>query len=138
MADTAAMEATIRRLFEAFNRRGADATGALHALDSVVYDPSFPEPLRGRQAIQDETAAWFTTAPDTTMEALRLWVNETGIAAEVRITGRQIGPLGGQPPSGNTFEQWAVAAWRFNAEGLITEEVRYYSPAAIQAQLNSG
>ena len=138
MADTAAMESTIRRLFDAFNHRDAEATGALHAADSVVYDPSFPEPLRGRGTIQDEAAAWFTAAPDTTMEALRLWVNETGVAAEVMIRGRQTGPLGDQPPSGNAFEQWAVAAWRFNAEGLITEEVRFYSPAAIQAQLNPG
>ena len=135
MPDAAAAESTIRRLFDAFNRRDADATGALHAPDSVVYDPGFPEPLRGRQTIQDEAAAWFTAAPDTTMEALRFWANDTGVAAEVRITGHQTGPLGDLPPTGNAFEQWAVAAWRVNADGLITEEVRYYSPAAIQSQL---
>ena len=138
MADTAAAEATIQRLLDAFNRRDAEATGALHAPDSVVYDPGFPEPLRGRQTIQDEAAAWFTAAPDTTMEALRLWANETGVIAEVMIRGHQTGPLGDQPPTGNAFAQWAVAAWRFNADGLITEEVRFYSPAAIQAQLTPG
>ena len=99
MPDVTTMEATVQQLLEAFGRQDAAATGALHAPDSVVYDPGHPEPLRGRQAIQDEAQAWFTAAPDTTMEAVRFWSSAEGVAAEVVIRGHQTGPLGDIPPT---------------------------------------
>lgn len=135
MADVATMERAVHQLLEAFGRQDAEATGALHAPDSVVYDPGHPEPLRGRQAIQDEAQAWFTAAPDTTMEAVRLWSSADGVAAEVVIRGHQTGPLGDIPPTNMEFVQRAVAVWRFNGDGLITEEIRYYTPGDLLNQL---
>jgi ketosteroid isomerase-like protein len=43
--------------------------------------------------------------------------------------------MGGRPPSNRAFRQTAVAAWRFDDAGAITEERRYYDPADILRQL---
>ncbi len=129
---------TIKRLVEAFNRHDAAATGQLHASVSVVFDPGHPDPLQGRAAIEREAADWFAAAPDVDMVIERLWASEEGASDEMVMSGTQSGVTGDRPASNRSFRQTAVATWRFNKAGEITEERRYYDPADIMRQLGIG
>ena len=126
---------TIERLVEAFNRHDAAATGLLHAVDSVVIDPGHADPLQGRSAIEREAADWFASAPDVDMVIERLWASKEGACAEMVMSGTQSGSIGDRKASNRPFRQTAVATWRVNEAGEITEERRYYDPADIMRQL---
>lgn len=137
MATEEQVRDTINRLVAAFNDHNSVATGLIHDLESVVYDPGHLKPLSGRPAIEREAADWFASAPDVYMIIERLWVSRDGACAELVMTGTQSGALNGQPPTNRPFRQTAVATWRFNDAGAIAEERRYYDPADIRAQLGA-
>ena len=45
-------EAASRKFADTFNKHDLDALARLYAEGAVAYDPMYPEPLRGREAIR--------------------------------------------------------------------------------------
>jgi uncharacterized protein (TIGR02246 family) len=95
-------EETYRRLIQewnaAYNAQDAEKFASCYAQDAVVTDPVSPELLRGREAIQQDVAAFLEALPDTSAELQEVLVDGNTVATRVLITGTQTGPM--PTPSG--------------------------------------
>jgi steroid delta-isomerase-like uncharacterized protein len=126
---------------ESLNRHDPAAFAALYAPDTVVRDPSYREPLEGRDAVQRDVEAFFRAFPDvevtysTTIEA-------DGVhAVEALFVATHLGPLvtdGGEiPASGARIALHTAGFSRLDGQGRILEERRYYDLAGLAAQLGA-
>jgi steroid delta-isomerase-like uncharacterized protein len=134
-------EETARKLAEATTKHDGEAVARLYATDAVVYDPMYPQPLRGREAIRKDNAIFFRAFPDLRFEIVTVIEKDerTG-AGEIRITGTHTGPLEsptGQeiPPTNKRVELNGAAFVRNNESGEIVEERRYYDVGTLLRQL---
>jgi predicted ester cyclase len=71
------------------------------AADAVVYDPVYPEPMRGKKAIMADLDASFSAIPDVHYEILKLLTKDRDAVVEFRITGTRTGSIQGQSEAGN-------------------------------------
>jgi steroid delta-isomerase-like uncharacterized protein len=130
----------IRQASEALNRHDADGWAKVYAEDVVVYDLQYPEPLRGREAVRSDMAAFVRTFPDLHMEIRSILQDGNTYAYEGTMTGTQQGPLatpdGGEIPATNKRVEMSFGAFgKFDEENKIVEERRYYDLAGLLAQL---
>ncbi len=131
--------ATIRKMTEIFNNHDSNALIAHYADNAVVYDPLYPEPLRGKEAIEKDWTDFIRAFPDIQSEARTIIENATTVATEYYMKGTNSGPLatpdGELPASGKKIEMGAGIFSRFDENGKIVEEHRYYNVAALMEQL---
>jgi steroid delta-isomerase-like uncharacterized protein len=137
----AKFEETTRKIADAISRHDLDAHAKLYASDAVAYDPMYPQPLRGRDAIRKDTEIFLRAFPDMRFEALTVIEKDerTG-SAEIRLSGTHTGPL--ESPTGEEIPatkkrvdlKGAVFA-RLNERGEIAEERRYYDVGTMLRQL---
>ncbi len=130
----------IRQASEAFNRHDADGLARIYAQDVVVYDPQYPEPLRGRQAVRSDMEAFVRTFPDLHVEIRSILQDGQTYAYEGTMTGTHQGPLatpdGGEIPATHKRVEMRFGAFgKFDEENKIREERRYYDVAGLLAQL---
>ena len=132
---------TSRKLADAMTKHNLDALANLYATDTVAYDPMYPEPLRGREAIRKDTAIFFRAFPDLRFEIVTVIEKDekTG-AGELRMTGTHTGPLEsptGQeiPPTNKRIDLKGAVFARVNDRGEIVEERRYYDVGTLLRQL---
>ena len=134
-------EEASRKLAKAVNAHDLDAVTKAYASDAVAYDPMYPEPLRGREAIKKDSADSFRAFPDMRFEISNIIEKDDGSGAgEVRISGTHTGPLatptGGEvPPTNKRIDLKGAAFVRLNGSGEIVEERRYYDVGTILRQL---
>ena len=134
-------EAASRKFADTFNKHDLDGLAKLYAEDAVAYDPMYPEPLRGREAIRKDAAGFFRGFPDIRMEVITtLEKDDRNGADEIRMTGTQTGPLEtptGQvlPPTNKRVQMRGSGFARLNERGEIVEERRYYDVATLLRQL---
>lgn len=136
-------EETYRQLITewnaAYNARDAERFASCYAQDAVVTDPVSPEPLQGREAIQQDVAAFLEALPDTAAELQEVLIDGNTAATRVLITGTQTGPMptpsGPMPPTGRPVQVPMGVFSRFDADHKITEEYRYYDQAGMAEQL---
>ena len=77
------------KLTEGINSHNVDAATNAYAADAVAYDPMYPEPLRGRDAIRKDTATFLRAFPDLRFEIVTIVEkDERNGAAEMRMTSR--------------------------------------------------
>jgi len=129
----------VRKAVDAFNRHDAAGFASQYAEDAVVYDPYYPEPLRGRSAVRKDIEDFFRAFPDVS-NALKLTMSEGNIvAAEIAVKGVHSGPLalpsGEIPATGKTMSFEGGLFARLNGQGLIVEEHRYFDVAGQLTQL---
>jgi steroid delta-isomerase-like uncharacterized protein len=130
-----------RKFAETFNRHDLEGVAKLYATDAVAYDPMYPEPLRGRDAIRKDAATFFKGFPDIRYEIITtVEKDDRNGADEIRLTGTHTGPLAtptGQdlPPTNKRVELKGGAFIRLNERGEIVEERRYYDVATVLRQL---
>jgi len=130
-----------RKFAETFNKHDLDGLAKLYATDAVAYDPMYPEPLRGRDAIRKDTATFFKGFPDIRFEIITtIEKDDRNGADEVRMTGTHTGPL--ETPTGEELaptnkrlELKGSAFVRLNERGEIVEERRYYDVGTFLRQL---
>lgn len=134
-------EELARRYVDTFNARDMDAWIALFAEDAVVHDPFFPEPSRGREAINDVLKVVLRAFPDMQWRQLRRAI-DAGDRAAVEIAADAVndGPLempdGGEvPATGRAISFETGVFWLIGRDGLITEERSYFDAAGLTAQL---
>jgi steroid delta-isomerase-like uncharacterized protein len=130
-----------KKLADTFTKHDVDALTKLYASDAVAYDPMYPEPLRGRDAIRKDAANYIRAFPDLRFELLTvIEQDERSGAAEVRLTGTQTGPMEAPtgeeiPPTNKRSDVKGAAFVKLNDRGEIVEERRYYDVGTILRQL---
>jgi steroid delta-isomerase-like uncharacterized protein len=134
------MTLDIDKITDIFNAHDSKAIPALYSADAVVYDPAYPDPLRGRDAIEQDMAEWFRAFPDVQVTVVTFLENDETSATEFSMRGTHQGPLvvpdsGEIPATGKTFEVGVGMFSRVNAEGEIVEQRRYYDLFRIMSQL---
>ena len=133
-------EELARRYVDAFNDRDVDAWVALFAEDAVIHDPFFPEPWKGREAIENVEQAVLRAFPDMHWRQLRP-ATDVGdrVAVEVAVKAVNDGPLkmpyGELPATGRVISYEAGVFWLIGPGGLITEERSYFDATGVAAQL---
>ena len=134
-------EEASRKLAKAISAHDLDAVAKVYASDAVAYDPMYPEPLKGREAIKKDTADFFRAFPDLRMEISNIIEKDERLGAgEIRMTGTHTGPLatptGGEvPPTNKRIEVKGAGFVRLNEKGEILEERRYYDVGTLLRQL---
>jgi steroid delta-isomerase-like uncharacterized protein len=130
---------TAKKAVEAVNRHDADGFVQLYSERAVAYDPQYPEPLQGREAIRQDIIGFLTAFPDVTATVSNVLANGDTVGFEVVITGTHLGPLavpdGAIPPTGRTIELRGGRFVTVDGEGRITDCRRYYDMAGIMQQL---
>jgi steroid delta-isomerase-like uncharacterized protein len=123
----------------AINAHDAARFAAFYGEDTVVRDPQYPEPLRGRAALSDDFSVFLTAFPDLRAEVTTVVVSGSTLAAEMTLTGTNTGtlvlPSGEVPPTGRPLRFEMAFFSRFDEHGLIVDERRYYDIADQNRQL---
>ena len=134
-----ATEDTVKRTLDAFNRHDAAAFAAQYAPDAVVYDPMYPQPLKGRDAIRKDVEDFFTAFPDIQFKVSSIMAKGDTGALEGQGTGTHTGPIAGPagtiPGTNRRIEMPAAFFVRINDRGLLIEERRYMDMAGMMQQL---
>jgi len=137
----AKFEDAARKLTDAISRHDITTATNAYAADAVAYDPMYPQPLRGREAIKKDTETYFRAFPDLRFELLTtVEKDDRSGAAEIRMSGTHTGPLEsptGQeiPPTQKRVDLKGAVFARVNDRGEIVEERRYYDVATMLRQL---
>ncbi len=131
----------MKTLDDAWNSQNWEVFRERHSADTAVYWPGQPEPTRGRDAHQAESAAFFKAFenrlendPYKVMIASGDWT-----ATVANWSGRMIGPFLGpdgkmRPSTGKSFrlEFCTVARWK---DGEIVEEKLFYDQVGFLRQV---
>jgi steroid delta-isomerase-like uncharacterized protein len=124
---------------EAVNAHDAKAFAATYAADAVVHDPLYPQPLKGRDAIEQDMVELLRAFPDARFTIGPLLQDGETVAGEYTLRGTHLGPLaspdGEIPATGNSINNSGAVFSRFNADGEVIEERRYYDAAGLIAQI---
>jgi steroid delta-isomerase-like uncharacterized protein len=124
---------------EAVNAHDAKAFAATYATDAVVHDPLYPQPLKGRDAIEQDMVELLRAFPDARFTIGPLFQDGETVAGEYTLRGTHLGPLaspdGEIPATGNSVNNSGAVFSRFNADGEVIEERRYYDAAGLIAQI---
>lgn len=134
-------EDTSLKTIDAFNRHDAAGFAALYTVGAVVYDPQYPEPLKGQEAIRKDVEAFFKAFPDARISIITTISGEDKdiAASELELTGTHQGPIvtpAGTVPATNRRVSMRVGRFvRVDPQGRIVEESRYYDLAGMMQQL---
>jgi steroid delta-isomerase-like uncharacterized protein len=124
---------------EAFNKQDASAFAALYAVDAIVHDPLYPQPLRGRDAIQQDAVEVLRALPDARFTLAGVLEAGEAAALQYNLSGTHLGPLatpeGEIPATGKSFSTDGAVFSRINERGEVVEERRYYDVAGMFSQL---
>jgi steroid delta-isomerase-like uncharacterized protein len=124
-----------RATFDAWNAHDPDAVAAVFALDAVIRDIGSPEVLRGRDAIRARAADLLTAFPDFHLRQLDLIVGEDANADRWEATGTHSGPFLGMEATGRRIRVEGATFSRFDADGLVVEDVNFWDVGALLGQL---
>jgi steroid delta-isomerase-like uncharacterized protein len=131
-------EEVARKSIDAFNRHDKAAYAALIAADAVVYDPVYPEPMRGKKAIMEDLDASFAAIPDVHYEIQKLLAKDGDAVIEFRISGTHTGSIegpSGSIPATNRKVTWTGAEFlKIDSKGLVVEERRYFDAESLRKQ----
>lgn len=133
------IEDIVARQFAAINRHDAGALGSAYDADAAVWDPQYPELLRGRDAIVQDFSEFFTGFPDLQMKVERTIAEGDAYAVEFVMTGTHKGvmltPAGQIPATNKRIEVGGCVLGRIDAGGRIVDERRYYDFAGLLGQI---
>jgi steroid delta-isomerase-like uncharacterized protein len=129
---------SVKEQVQVLNRHDADAFAGFYTPSALLYDPQYPEPLKGREAIRKDMADFIRAFPDLTFDATTIIEQGATVAFEGTGKGTHRGPLTG--PAGeiaatNRPVEMKFAAFLRVENGLIAEERRYYDLAGLMQQL---
>ena len=134
--------------FEAINERNWDHLWGLHVDNIVMSSPDLPEPVRGREAVQERLQAWGEALPDLSWTRVRGFGQGDWVCVELLITGTHKGPLrhgfdrrllpahsdGVILPTGNRIELRGCVVYKVEG-GEISESHIYYDQLEFLKQL---
>ena len=130
---------TIQDMTGLFNSHNVKSLISNYADNAVVHDPLYPEPLRGKTAIENDWVEFLRSFPDIKSEVRTIVESGDTVATEYYMHGTNTGPIvtpeGELPASGKDIEIGAGIFSRFDENGKIVEEHRYYNVADLMQQL---
>lgn len=130
---------TILEQIDALNRHDVAAFVGCYSPDAAVFDPQYPDLLRGRDAIAKDMSDFLAAFPDLAGRITRAVREGDTWAYEMAMTGTHTGPLplptGEVPATNKRIEVGGAIFARVDAQGRITEERRYYDLAGLLGQL---
>ncbi len=91
---TAPEQAPVDAYFAAFNRHDVDAVIAFYSADATMLDPTYDEPVKGKDAIRQHVADRFAVVPDVHDEVVSTVVQPGFAAIELVATGTAVGAPG--------------------------------------------
>ena len=128
-------EATVRKWMDAFNGHDVDGAASIYAPDAIVYDPAYPAPLEGVEAMQRDHEDFFSAFPDIKVRLLSVMSKGDYVMCEVLFLGTNSGPIqtpgGLVPPTNRGIELRVAFTGRVNPQGLFVEEHRYFDTASL-------
>src|SRR5918992_257365 len=134
-----AAEDFVQEHVKAFNAHDAAAWASHYAENAVLHDPQYQEPKRGRDAVRQDIQEFFDGFPDIQFQILSVISSGDQAAIEGVGSGTQTGPIqgpGGPMPATNKKAQMPFASFvKFDSNGLIVEEHRYYDQVGMMMQL---
>jgi predicted ester cyclase len=123
----------------ALNAHDAARFAATYAPDAILYTAAWPEPLRGRAAIQQDAQQWITAMPDMTLEIEELVIDGSTAAVRLLFVGTHTGPLmtpsGEVPPTGRRVSVPMAVFDRHDTSGTTEVEHRYLDMMTMAQQL---
>jgi steroid delta-isomerase-like uncharacterized protein len=129
----------VEKAIAAINAHDPAGFAALYSQDAVVYTSANPEPVRGREAIEQDIQHWITAMPDMAIQIEELMVDDTTAATRLLFTGTHTGPLttpaGEVPPTGKKVSVPMAVFTRQNEDGMNEVEHRYLDMASMAQQL---
>lgn len=132
-------EARVRQYVATFNRRDAAGFVALFATDAMLYDPFFPEPIKGRGALEATNASIWRAFPDIQWQLRSVIDGGDRVAFDMAVSGVNDGPLetpeGELSATGRAISFVTGVFWTVGPDGLITEERSYFDATGVAAQL---
>jgi steroid delta-isomerase-like uncharacterized protein len=126
-----------RATFVAWNAHDPDAVAAVYAAEAVVRDVGSPDPLVGRDAIRARAADLLVAFPDFGLRQLDLVVGEDANADRWEATGTHRGSFLGMDATGNRIQVEGATFSRFDADGLVVEDVNFWDVGALLTQLGA-
>lgn len=132
-----------RRVIEeqvaAINDHDAARLALVYSPHASVRDPQSPEPLRGRDAVEQDASVFFTAFPDLRAEVTSTVVEGLTYAVELTLTGTHTGPLplgaDEAAATGRTLTFPMAYVSRLDDDGRVRDEQRYYDVAGQLQQL---
>jgi steroid delta-isomerase-like uncharacterized protein len=120
---------------EAWQRHDTAALVLEHAEDGEVESPLWGK-VKGRSAIQNIYAQWFSSFPDAEYVIEHLLIDGDNAVQFVKMAGTQAGDFCGLPPTGKRFEMRCSFLFSF-AEGRIVHEIRIYDFTGVLVRLGA-
>lgn len=125
--------------FDAINRHDVESFAACYSSDASVFDPQYPELLKGRDAVRRDMTDFIAAFPDLRAELRRTLGDGDTFAYEMTMTGTHKGPMvtptGDIAPTQRRVEFGGCIVVRLDDKGRIVEERRYYDLAGLLGQL---
>jgi steroid delta-isomerase-like uncharacterized protein len=120
-------KAKVRKtLEEVWNKSNWELARETYADDVIVYSPSHPHPLQGREAgLRELHSALHTAHPDFHIAVHDMVCEGKDVFVRWTVTGTNTGLHFGMPPTGRKFKSEEVALLRFNDDGKVAE-IRFY------------
>lgn len=117
---------TVDRWMAAMNSRDPDAAVALLADDVVFWEPTYPEPRRGREAVRRELEGFFAMLPDIRFTTRSIVAEERQVVHEFSYHATY---------EGRPVEVGECAISRFDPDGRISEVRVYFDRLTLLRQL---
>ncbi|MBW3537855.1 MAG: nuclear transport factor 2 family protein, partial [Actinobacteria bacterium] len=132
--------AIVRQYVESIKQKDHSAFAALFSADAVLHDPFFPEPTKGRDALQSMCEGILRAFPDMAWKQVGDPIDAAGrVAFVVSVEGTNDGPLampaGDVPATGKAIAYEAAVFWKIDSDGLIAEERSYFDATGVAVQL---
>ena len=129
----------VEKQLQGFNAHDAEAWTNSYAENAVVYDPQYPEPLRGRDAIRKDVQDFFTAFPDIRFNLTNVIAEGDQVALEGTAIGTHQGPMEGPggtiQPTNKRVEMRFAGVVKVDGSDQVVEERRYYDLASMLQQL---
>jgi steroid delta-isomerase-like uncharacterized protein len=111
---------------EIWNKNNFELAPQTYADDIVVYSPSHPEPLHGRdEGLRELHTVLHVAYPDFHVEILEMVGEGKAVALRWVVSGTSLGPNFGaaatMKPTGKSFSSEEMALAHFNDEGRVQE-----------------
>jgi len=129
-----ALHAIVDGYVDAWDRRDPAAVAQHHAPDAVAESPIYAT-LRGRQAIEDASRAFFTSFPDAKFTVDAVVVDPPRIAIFTTVNATHVNEFFGMPGTNRHIEFRNARLMETDEHGLIARERRIYDFTGLLVQI---
>lgn len=128
------LQGIAERYVEVWQRRDPVGIAQYHAIDGVAESPIYTT-LRGRQAIQDASRAFFTSFPDAKLEVDAILIDAPRIAIFTTVNATHVNEFFGMPGTNRHIDFRNARLMEMDDQGLITHERRIYDFTGLLVQV---